>query len=197
MPITLPQPITFGDTSGDLRDHIEAEAQTLSGSGTLVGDANALLDHAVGGNDTLTGIPLAPGGIPNSGSSVVIGDAITITDHALGGNDQISGPTPTVYGDAITLSGHAQGGNDNISTFFSQPLVGASGVAYGDADVITDHARGGNDTVMAAIAYGDAATITGFGQGGDDHVTVIGSPASVGYGDAYTSPIMVAAGMMS
>ena len=83
MPITLPQPMTFGDTSGDLGARLVAGSETISlplGTFlTLIGDSNALLDHAIGGGDTLT----ADVGI------IVIGDAITITDQGRGGNDTI------------------------------------------------------------------------------------------------------------
>ena len=186
----LPQPFTFGDTSGDLGDHTQAGAQTLSDTGTVVGDANTLLDHAVGGNDTLSGFATSFGGgtsgFPDPHSSVVIGDAITITDHAQGGDDLISGLEPLAYGDAITLSGHAHGGNDSVSSTFTAPTAGGAGTVFGDADTITDHAKGGNDTVFSLFrGFGDAATISGFGQGGDDHVTVENQLA-FGYGDAFT-----------
>jgi len=48
-------------------------------NGTLVGDANLLFGHAIGGNDTLStdsAYPMFP---------VIIGDALTITGHAQGG----------------------------------------------------------------------------------------------------------------
>src|SRR5215831_10627131 len=84
-PITLLEPITFGDTSGDLLGHANAAAQTIPfivTTGTLVGDALDIFDHARGGNDTLTS--------STSGPNVVIGDAIVIADYARGGDDNIS-----------------------------------------------------------------------------------------------------------
>jgi len=159
MAIDLPQPIVFGDTSGGLDDHADGSDQTISlaanvGTRTLIGDANSLLEHAIGGADALTGFAI--------GASTVIGDAITISDHAQGGDDHVvagaSGQADAL-GDAVTQSGHAQGGKD-----FVEADSDFSANAYGDASLMTDHARGGNDVVTGtnghglAVLYGDAQT---------------------------------------
>src|SRR6185437_11486529 len=83
MPINLPEPIVFGDTSGNLDDHTIAAAQTITNldlaPNSLIGDADMLSDHAVGGNDTISS--------QSEGDVTVIGDALTITDQAAGGDD--------------------------------------------------------------------------------------------------------------
>jgi hypothetical protein len=172
MPFTLYQPIIFGDTSGNLRHHSHAGEQTIStytGPQTIVGDALALVDHAVGGDDTIAAGWMAP--------VTVIGDAVTITDHARGGDDDLNAGTetlPTALGDAVTLSGHARGGNDSVTASGGR-IGNPNGTGYGDSETITDHAKGGDDVVMvglAGTAYGDAETLSGFAIGGDD--TLIG-----------------------
>jgi hypothetical protein len=173
MSITLYQPITFGDTSGDLGGHAHAAAQIISigtGPQTLVGDSHALAGYAVGGGDTLAAGGMAP--------IIVVGDALTITGHARGGDDDVTGSTeslPTAFGDAVTLNGHARGGNDSVSAIGGSfgPM---SGTAYGDSERITGHASGGDDVVtvgLAGTAYGDAQSLSGHAIGGDD--TFIGS----------------------
>ena len=125
MPITLYQPINFGDTSGELGKHAHAAAQTISigtnsGPQTLVGDALALFGRAVGGDDTLGGGGSAP--------VIVIGDAVAITGRARGGDDDVMAGGeggPIALGDAVTLSGQARGGNDSVS---------ASGGSFGPTD---------------------------------------------------------------
>jgi len=185
--LTLFEPITYGDSSGDLGGHLHAGAETTSintnaGSQTLIGDVHALHGHATGGDDSLS----ASGFFP----AILVGDAVTIDDHARGGDDDLfGGPAPVVLGDAVTLSGHAEGGNDHIHA------SGAAGVtAYGDAETMTDHARGGNDLVEVSTgfssgvvhAYGDAKTLSGSAVGGDDTVTASTAAPGVSteiYGD--------------
>jgi hypothetical protein len=175
MSIALYQPITFGDTSGNLANNALAAAQTISidtntGPQTLVGDALTLAGHAVGGGDTLSAGGMAP--------TIIIGDAVTIIGRARGGDDDVTAGTeamPTAFGDAVTLSGHARGGNDSVSAIGGSfgPM---SGTAYGDSETITGHASGGDDVVtvgLAGTAYGDAQTLSGHAIGGDD--TFIGS----------------------
>lgn len=173
MSVTVYQPITFGDTSGDLEDHIVAGDQSLDNGSTflidstIVGDASTLSQFAHGGNDTIEMFGI--------GDFLAIGDAFTITNHATGGNDDVttaSRSTSTAIGDALTLNDHTHGGNDSVSAL---GLDAAS--AFGDAQTITDRAHGGNDTVSAtsvfqdAVAYGDSETMFGHAQGGDDTVT--------------------------
>lgn len=54
---TIYGPVTYGDTSGDLARRAIGAAQDIQlqpqADLTLVGDANALLNHATGGADTL------------------------------------------------------------------------------------------------------------------------------------------------
>jgi hypothetical protein len=177
---------TYGDTSGDLGDHILAGDQTLSltippegGSETLVGDANTLFDHAVGGNDILSG------GVVVFASAEILGDAVTITDHAQGGNDQITDAGPyAAIGDAETLTGHAQGGDDTVSAP-GGGTQGAGSIAMGDATTMNDHAHGGNDTVSATgTAYGDAVAISGSAVGGNDTVIALAGTGPGACGDA-------------
>src|SRR5258705_4361980 len=127
MPITLFQPIVFGDTSGDLAVHVHAAGQSISihlsglaDTQTLVGDSAALLDRAAGGADDLTSFAYS--------GSMVMGDASAITGHARGGNDAVlstSNISAMAFGDAETLSGHAEGGNDTVDA------RGNLAVAYG------------------------------------------------------------------
>ena len=99
--ITLHQPFIFGDTSGDLGGHAIAAAQAIVMTSvvdaeTVVGDSQALLDHALGGNDSLNAFGFG---------TVAIGDAVTITDHARGGDDHVTASDPNfviALGDAIT-----------------------------------------------------------------------------------------------
>src|SRR5262249_5220241 len=112
MPVTLYQPMMFGDTNGSiggmrhgLGQNISTHMPGISDTQTIVGDADTLLLRAVGGNDNLTSFAY--------GGSTVIGDAITITGGARGGNDQILATSMTnsaALGDAMTLNSHAQGG---------------------------------------------------------------------------------------
>ncbi|HTI87309.1 MAG TPA: hypothetical protein VL966_11945 [Alphaproteobacteria bacterium] len=186
MAILLPTPILYGDTSDDLADHDHGGAQSLTGSATVIGDANALLDHAAGGDDTIDVFSI-------TGDVVAIGDAITMTDHATGGDDHLIADAnvfaATVVGDAVTLTGHAHGGNDTMTA------IGRSSVTlYGDAQIIEDHAVGGNDTVIVGASrfglfgFGDAQTITDHGRGGDDVVSGqgFGTLPQQLYGDAFT-----------
>src|SRR5260370_17211146 len=75
--------------TGTLTDHQQGTDDTLSGiddaSNVLFGDAFAMDDHALGGNDRLTG------GSSNSTdvSNTLYGDAFDMTDHASGGNDTL------------------------------------------------------------------------------------------------------------
>lgn len=131
MTITLPQPITFGDTSGDARDHTQIAAETISPSPpgepgnlplfSLVGDASTLFGHAVGGHNTLS--------INAFATPDVVGDA-TVTDHAVGGNNQVGADVDrgeitvlTAYGDAETMSGHASVGDDHVSANAEGPAI--------------------------------------------------------------------------
>jgi hypothetical protein len=186
MAIFLPTPIIYGVSSGDLGDHIRDAPLSLTGNATVIGDANTLFSHAVGGDDTIVMFSI-------SGNVVAIGDAVTMADQTRGGDDNITANANVfaaiVAGDAVTLSGHAHGGNDTITA------SGRSSVTlYGDAQVIEDHAQGGNDTVIVGASrfgltgFGDAQIITDHGRGGDDVVSGqgFGSVPQQLYGDAYT-----------
>ena len=171
MPITVYQPIMFGDTSSDLGGHTRSPGQAISlhlpgisDTQSLIGDADSLLGQAIGGDDTLTAFAYA--------GSLVIGDARTIGDRAHGGNDSVFAQSMTnavALGDALTMSGRAQGGNDSVNA------QGGTAAAYGDAYSMTDHARGGDDTVTGGgfplattHLYGDAQTLSGYAVGGND-----------------------------
>jgi hypothetical protein len=186
MAIFLPTPIVYGDTSDDLVDHDQGGAQSLTGNATVIGDANAMFDHAVGGDDTIVVESI-------TGDVVAIGDAVTMTDRATGGDDHLTADAnlfaATVVGDAVTLTGHAHGGNDTMTA------IGRSSVTlYGDAQIIEDHAVGGNDTVTVGasrfglMGFGDAQIITDHGRGGDDVVSGqgFGTLPQQLYGDAFT-----------
>jgi hypothetical protein len=191
MAIMLYQPTEFGDTSGTLGGHAIGAAQNLTKAftgqngqidGTLVGDANALAAHAIGGNDTLA--------LTVFGGGSVIGDAISMSAESHGGDDQIdvlARGSASAAGDAVTLSSNAQGGNDRI-------YVNASygpATAYGDADTMSGHAQGGNDTVTgselhaALQLYGDAQTLSGWAVGGNDTMIAGSNPSNLTqiYGD--------------
>ena len=147
-----------------------------------MGDAAALLDHARGGDDSLTNL------LPNAtfGDPTVIGDALTMTKHAVGGDDTLraggaNGANPVAYGDALEMNGHALGGNDQISV----AATFAQATGYGDAKTMSGHAQGGNDSLSGSAPgpfamYGDAETMSGFAHGGADTLD------TGGYGDART-----------
>lgn len=158
--------VVYGDTSGDLADHAQGADDVVDQEGgtrflIVVGDADALTGHAVGGNDTVTA---------DARFAEALGDAFTITDHARGGDDVVTADSPGsnfAIGDAETISGHGSGGNDRVFT--------GEGASIGDALLITDHGRGGDDTISisgeSAVAYGDAETMSGYAKGGDDMIT--------------------------
>lgn len=183
MAIALFQPITFGDTSGDVGDHTRIPPEDLSlslglfqGPGTLIGDATTLFEHAVGGGNTVTA-NIADG-------AAALGDAIT--DHAQGGGNQVTAISREVaiaVGDALNFSGHAQGGDNTVAASGGTPN------AYGDAETMSGHAAGGGNHVSASgegvgFAFGDAATMSNFAHGGNNVVDVTTGQASTAYGDA-------------
>ncbi|HKR86797.1 MAG TPA: hypothetical protein VJS38_01355 [Phenylobacterium sp.] len=176
--------ITFGDTSGDLTLREVGAAQTfqlqLGDDATLVGDANALLNHATGGADTFA--------VNTTGSLTIVGDAFNLANHALGGNDVIRAFATInleIYGDGFTMTDHARGGADTIAV--NGGLLSAIGV--GDAETMIGFSVGGNDTMTAAGTrtqvhlYGDAVNMGGYARGGDDVLTA-NNPGPVLYGDA-------------
>lgn len=123
-PISVP-PYLYGDSADPLGDHVRADGQVLVSSAAEipVGDAPDLLDHARGGNDTLTA--------ESQGAATAFGDVNqTISDHARGGDDVVTvGATfeANAYGDAMTLSDHAMGGDDTVSAArFSRPWPSAT-----------------------------------------------------------------------
>lgn len=198
MPVTLYQPIVYGDVSGDLGDHAQAADQVLDFSNsdtntrTVVGDARNLLAHAAGGDDVITnfafgaataiGDAVTISGYARGGDDVVragsrggaaaLGDAVSMWGHAHGGNDTVlaqSDFAATAYGDADTMSGHAVGGNDSLTGSNAHGSV----TLIGDAETMADHVRGGGDTLAGRAGYpaemfGDAKTLTGSARGGDD-----------------------------
>jgi len=177
-------PITFGDTSGDLVRREVGGNQSfqlqLDNDATLVGDANALRNHAMGGADTLAANDIA--------SLTVVGDAFTLANHAQGGDDVIqafAGTNLEIYGDGFTMTNFARGGDDTIAV--SGGLAKAIGV--GDAETMLGHAVGGNDTMTSVGTrtqvhlYGDAVNMGGDARGGDDVLTAL-VPGHALYGDA-------------
>lgn len=208
------EPIVYGDTPDALRDHSLAGSQdliyasTVDGvpvdNRTVVGDANALLAHATGGNDTIdnavasgtaesVGDALTLAGHGHGGDDVVTstassvalayGDALEMTGHSQGGDDTVSASALSVaaYGDARTMSGYASGGDDQLSG-----LAHGAPVLFGDAEQMGGHTTGGNDTITGpATMYGDAAVLRGHAHGGDDLLLAHGGPipGSAMYGD--------------
>ncbi|CAN7647806.1 hypothetical protein LJR225_005083 [Phenylobacterium sp. LjRoot225] len=179
-------PIIFGDTSEDLADHAHGDADVLTVDSSeypvlylaAVGDARSLLDHAIGGNDTVT--------VSGFLAGEAVGDALLITDHARGGDDvvvSLLSRAGLALGDAETIAGHGSGGNDQC----------AGSLVYGDAFTITDQGQGGDDTIaiqeidQGAVGYGDAGTMSGHSRGGDDLLSAANAGyGQVLYGDAQT-----------
>ncbi|MDB5449835.1 MAG: hypothetical protein JWQ52_963 [Phenylobacterium sp.] len=174
--------LIFGDTSGDLTGRSHAGDQNLAGGADiLVGDANRLLNRAIGGNDTVSG-------------SIAVGDALTIRNHARGGDDVVTASGYGVatggvaYGDAKTMTGFASGGDDVVTVFASFSSV----TGYGDAEVLRGEAHGGNDTLggggdqhSTLNLFGDGRVMSGRTVGGDDVLTS-GAGSVYEYGDAQT-----------
>jgi hypothetical protein len=118
----------FGDTTESLTGRQHGGSQTLVGSeptNLLFGDAGLdLLDHAVGGNDTLV----------TSGAGSLFGDAGgNIADHARGGDDTLSAQ---VLASAITV------GETFIPNMYGDTGGDISAWAIaGDDTLITEHAN--------------------------------------------------------
>jgi RTX calcium-binding nonapeptide repeat (4 copies) len=207
VPPTPPPPpsstyVEYGDTSGTLEGTQLGGDQTLPvGRPTtpgpldtvrLFGDADALRDHAVGGDDTLDNTDL-----PLNGELFLTGDARAISDFARGGDDvlvAVGNPRNTLYGDATEMSGHAEGGNDDLTGGTVGARIATSNSIYGDAFSMTGDTKGGNDRVTGAsgrrssdnLLHGDAGVMSGSAQAGDD--TIIGGTGSIDamWGDAAT-----------
>jgi hypothetical protein len=182
--------------------------------GTAYGDANKMINNAIGGNDTLKG-----------GASTVnnlFGDASSMGGRALGGNDLLQGGnsvpeesisgfpdvTNYLYGDGLVMSQNTNGGDDTLiggNAFIVFFHGGATfNYLYGDADEMHGNSSGGNDTLAGGYGthdngvvnylYGDARVMDGQAQGGNDFLS--GSTTAQGfqfetttnflYGDAYT-----------
>jgi hypothetical protein len=110
--------------TGTLTDHQQGTDDTLSGiddaSNVLFGDALAMDDHALGGNDMLIG----GASISSDASNTLYGDAFDMTDHATGGNDTLVGGSNlssastvsnVLFGDAFHMDDHASGGADTLT----------------------------------------------------------------------------------
>jgi hypothetical protein len=196
--------IIYGDTSGTLVCQEAGCDQTLIGPSAasiyetvvtqIYGDAQAMQDHARGGNDFIIGgsatnlveeihgDAYVMSGFSQGGNDsifggrtagynnpVVYGDAREMHDNARGGGDWIVGNDANVYGDALGMDGSSVGGNDCIMG----SSMGTS--LYGDAAALKDHAQGGNDLIWATAGtslvqiYGDGA-LSDFAKGGNDRI---------------------------
>jgi hypothetical protein len=154
MPTTVPNTQT-----GTLTGHQHGSDDTLLGvddaTNVLFGDAFAMDDHAVGGNDTLT----RGSSLSADTSNTLYGDAFDMTDHALGGNDTLFGGanlstastvTNVLFGDAFHMDDHATGGADT--------LTGGDNASRGEFDTST----------TTNTLYGDAIDMHDFAVGGDN-----------------------------
>lgn len=174
--------VEYGDTDGTLGGRDRAGDQTLPLTAPsfqpdlvrLVGDAETLVDRAMGGDDTIR---------PNIGAAatLLIGDARVMADRAQGGDDTLggSGFNNTLYGDAVEMSGRAQGGDDELN---APTAAGARSTSrsdlFGDAHTLSDRAKGGNDTLVGAFGfegatarlYGDGFELLDRAEGGDDRL---------------------------
>jgi Ca2+-binding RTX toxin-like protein len=192
--------VEYGDTSGTLEGSQRGGDQTLPvGQPTtpgplntvrLFGDADALRDDAVGGNDRLDNTNLQL-----NGELFLTGDARAISDFARGGDDvliAVGNPHNTLYGDATEMSGHAEGGSDDLTGGTVGARIATSNSLHGDAFSMSDDTRGGDDRVTGAsgrrssenLLYGDANTMLGNARGGDD--IIFGGAGSIDamWGDA-------------
>jgi hypothetical protein len=183
---TLPQPVTFGVTSGTIGDHTIAPfqniAQTLlTTDASLVGDASRLTAHAQAGPNTLL--------LQTTGSGTLVGDALAMSGHA-----QASSNTLTltvlgngeIVGDAVSMGGQTSGGHNTLT--LNNGLLPS--LVVGDAETMSGHASGGFNVITglgtrgAITLAGDALTMSGQAQGGHNQLT--GNEAQVMYGDAQT-----------
>jgi NDP-sugar pyrophosphorylase family protein len=192
--------LKYGDASGVLGRWARAGDQTLTGPQppsptpydliTIIGDADALVSHARGGNDTIQNVFFG-------NSTVLIGDARTMSGHARGGNDTIQNNTGfnnTILGDAEKMSEHARGGNDVVAASApSGSRLAAASDVFGDARILCGHAKGGDDILLGALGfestarlYGDGLELRGHAKGGDDRLVSRGFDKDEMWGDAAT-----------
>lgn len=188
--------VRYGDTPDTLAG--AGGAQKLKGAtgyeNFLYGDAG-LIDHGIGGSDTLIGGKASLAGTVNS----LIGDAGGIID-GFGGNDVVRAKPGTLnylYGDALdigtTAGGTSHGGQDLIGGARNAEVF-----AYGDAYTLSGSAAGGNDVLRGSNAvgpagsaantlHGDAFQMVGSAvRGGDDKLFGgNGDAVNFLYGDAY------------
>jgi hypothetical protein len=186
----------YGDTEGTLGDRTRAGDQTIrpnagqQDTALVVGDADALVDRAQGGDDNI-GFLLAV-------RTTLIGDAITMSDRAQGGDDTIdnvSGIRNAVYGDAESMTDRARGGDDLLAAP-SPPFTrtAATSDIYGDAYSLTGRTEGGNDTLEGAVGYlgttarlyGDGHDLLDHARGGDDRLVSVDYRSDEMWGDAFT-----------
>jgi hypothetical protein len=188
--------VLFGDTEGALGARTVAAAQTLFGGPVpftmafIVGDAGALVDRAMGGDDRILSL-LAT-------TMTLTGDATVMRNRAVGGDDTfngLSGVFNTLYGDAETMANRTRGGDDFLSAPSSLANApAATSDLHGDAYVLRGRAVGGDDTLIggkgdgASVArlFGDGHDLLGHAVGGDDRLESFGYATDEMWGDAYT-----------
>ena len=174
--------MAFGDTSGTLSGSQKGKNQDLVGtlSSFLVGDAEAIIDSASGGNDSLTGGDSRGLDVVNQ----LFGDARRMSGSAQGGNDVLTGGDTSsdgdvfnaFVGDATEMSGSAQGGNDVLTGGDNSGSGHVDNFLFGDAGTMSESAQGGNDELTGGdnsgigevdnFLFGDAIGISA--QGGND-----------------------------
>src|SRR5260370_1101923 len=150
--------------TGTLTDHQQGTDDTLSGiddaSNVLFRDAFAMDDHALGGNDMLTGGASNRTDVTNT----LYGDANSMYDHAQGGNNALTGGSPgphfipgfggsvsnTLYGDAGDMHDNARGGNDLLIGGRGSDVhsFDVTNTLAGDAGSMYDNTEGGNNTLI-------------------------------------------------
>jgi hypothetical protein len=171
--------MAFGDTSGTLSGSQKGKNQDLV-DGFLVGDAEAIIDSASGGNDSLTGGDSRGLDVVNQ----LFGDARRMSGSAQGGNDVLTGGDNSgsghvdnfLFGDAGTMSESAQGGNDELTGGDNSGSGEVDNFLFGDAVRIS--AQGGNDKLIGGdnsgsgfVANSLVGDAQGAAQGGNDELT--------------------------
>ena len=188
--------IFYGDAGGNMSGHAHGgddvavllDIVDIAGFGSQSvkeeanGDALTMSDHAVGGNDILTGGN-------NSGSGFVLnslaGDAGTsMSGSAHGGNDVLSGGNNNgsgqvhnfLYGDALSLSGASEGGNDTLYAGTAAPASTVINDLWGDGQ-LSSWAQGGKDQFVfkddGLMTVGTQNTIEDFSQRQHDHIKFV------------------------
>jgi hypothetical protein len=182
----------FGDTPGNLTDRqngsdqslIERQDVSTNDSYIIYGDASALKDKSVGGNDVLD---FTGDGDGLGVGHLLIGDGGEMYDRSRGGDDVLTATGDyfiVLYGDGASMYDNSKGGDDILTVtgnFFN--------FLYGDGAFMYENSKGGDDILTAEgndnTLFGDASFMFGDAVGGDDHLTAMGSNNTL-YGDAGT-----------